>query len=72
MNTNKNENKETIITLDGKTIERVIQHVGQGIDSHIVYNGVKYDVECVNHDIETGKGTWQCVESKVKGRFANI
>ena len=55
-----NDNKETVITLDSKTIKRVIQHVGQGIDSHIVYN------------IETGKGTWRCVESKVKGRFPNI
>ena len=67
-----NDNKEIIITLDNKTIKRVIQHVGQGIDSHIVYKGTKFDVKCVEFDIETGKGTWRCVESKVKGRFPNI
>ena len=64
--------KQTILTLDGKKIKRTIQHIGQGFDSHITYNGLKYDVVCVENDIETGDSTWKCVESKKLGRFPNI
>ena len=64
--------KQTILTLDGKKIKRTIQHIGQGFDSHITYNGLEYDVVCVENDIETGDSTWKCVESKKLGRFPNI
>jgi hypothetical protein len=64
--------RQTILTIDGKKIKRTIQHIGQGFDSHITYNGLKYDVVCVENDIETGYGVWKCVESKKLGRYPNI
>ena len=64
--------KQTILTLDGKKIKRTIQHIGQGFDSHITYNGLKYDVVCVENDIETGDSTWKCVMSTKLDRFPNF
>ena len=64
--------KQTLLTLDGKKVKRTIQHVGQGFDSHVTINGIQYDVVCIEDDIETGYGTWKCVDSKKLGRFPNI
>ena len=64
--------KQNILTLDGKRIKRTIRHIGQGFDSHIIYNGLEYDVVNVEHDIETGYGTWKCIKSKKLGRYPNI
>lgn len=61
--------KQTILTLDGKKIKRTIQHIGQGFNSHIIYNGKKYNVKCVEHDIETGYGTWECVSERKEVGF---
>lgn len=61
--------KQTIIALDGKKYKRTIQHIGQGFDSHVTINGIQYDVTNIEYDVETGYGTWKCVESKKLGRY---
>ena len=66
MNKNNEQNwdgKVTIITKEGKKIRRAIRHVGQGIDSHIIYKGKRCEIESVSGEYIVDS-VWKIVDSK--------
>lgn len=42
---------QTFITPEGKRVKRVIRHRGQGIDSHVVYGGKRFDIKHIQGNL---------------------
>ena len=55
------DGKNTILTKEGKKIRRSIRHVGQGIDSHIIYKGKRCKIESVD-DNDIVSSVWKIID----------
>lgn len=55
------DGKNTILTKEGKKIRRAIRHVGQGFDSHVMYQGKRHDIACVD-DNDMPHSVWQIID----------
>jgi hypothetical protein len=54
------DGKNIIITKEGKRVRRAIRHVGQGIDSHIIYKGKRCEIESV-YDNDIPNSVWKII-----------